>query len=88
MNSRQRRTTERYWPHAVFLHHGGHLVEDCYVWLNETLGTSQFNRRRPPRWCFRAEYQTGPDFSRYLKGMSVFFRYEKDYVAFLLKWDR
>lgn len=86
MNSHQRRTLERYWPHGVYVE-GIELTDACYKWLTDTFGSCKFTQRRMPRWCCRPEYQT-VSFAQYSKGMSVFFRKEKDYVAFLLKWDQ
>ena len=86
MNSHDRRVSDRYWPWSVEIE-GDALAIECFGWLNKTLGSSSFKRKKMPRWCWRPYYISAGNFSVY-QGTMIFFHSEKDYVAFLLKWDR
>ena len=88
MNSHDRRVCERAWPHAAYLHNDGNLINDCTEWLNTNFGSCRWTGKRNPRWCYRPDYVAGPSFTMYRQGLSIFFRKDKDYVAFLLKWDK
>ena len=85
MNSRERRTTERRWPYSVAIDNDDELLAACSEWLWTNFGTCQFNSRANPRWCFRLTY-IDVSFARYANGAQIYFRKERDYLAFLLKW--
>ena len=87
MNSRDRRSVERAWPHCLYLHDNDGFVEDCFDWLHKNFGSCRWVGKRNPRWCWRPDMVGGPSFTAYRQGVSVYFRKEKDYLAFLLKWQ-
>ena len=88
MNSHERRICERAWPYSVYIHAGGGLINDCFEWLNTNYGSNRMNRRRSPRWCYRPDMGQGPNFVIMQHGVSIFFRKEKDYAWFMLKWEQ
>lgn len=85
MNSHERRTTERRWPYSVAIDNDNESIGECAEWLHDNFGTCRFNTRANPRWCFRLNYIT-VGFARYADGAQIYFRKERDYLAFLLKW--
>ena len=87
MNSHERRVCERSWPFAIDINHDKELLNECSDWLWKNFGTCKFNTRRRPRWCFRLNYVAATSFARYAIGAQIYFRKERDYLAFLLKWD-
>ena len=86
VNSHDRRVCDRYWPHAVSLNNEDSRYYDIVEWLNTNFGSCSFKRRSMPRWCWRPSYQDAGNFSVW-EGTDIFFRKDKDYTAFLLKWD-
>ena len=89
MNSHQRRTTERFWPHGAHLQCSDQELDECLKWLTETFGSCSFKRRKTPLWCYRPEYIPGRgNFTMHSYGASIFFRRERDYTAFLLRWEQ
>ena len=44
MNSHERRTTERRWPHCVFVNNI--LAEECFPWMEENFGSSSFGNSK------------------------------------------
>ena len=86
MNSHERRTTERRWPHCVFVNNI--LAEECFPWMEENFGSSSFKRRRMPRWCWRPDMGQGPGFTIMRHGVEIYFRRKEDYTWFLLKWEQ
>ena len=85
MNSHQRRVCERSWLHAIDINHDDELLTECSAWLHDNFGSNRFNRRRSPRWCFRLNYDS-VSFARYAIGAQIYFRKERDYLAFILKF--
>lgn len=86
MNSRERRTTDRRWPWAIDINHNDELLEQCSAWLHTNYGSCRFSRRHNPLWCFRLNYDY-ISFAKYAIGAQIYFRRERDYMAFLLKWS-
>ena len=86
MNSRDRRTVDRLWPHGIYLEND--LADECFPWLKKNFGSCSFKRRRMPRWCWRPDMLPGPNFTMYQGGVSLYLRKERDYLAFLLRWNR
>lgn len=87
MNSRDRRTVNRMWPHAIDVDHLDTRYYDIIEWLNKNFGSCSFKRRQMPRWCWRPTYIDAGNFSQVWSGTQLFFRRDKDYMAFLLRWD-
>ena len=87
MNSHERRVTERYWPHAINISYDDDRYYDIVEWLNKNLGSCSFKRKNYPRWCWRPNWADMGNFSVGWVGTQLFFRKDKDYMAFLLKWD-
>ena len=87
MNSKQRRTGNRHWPYDVVISASDERLEECFEWLTATFGSNSFKRRQPPQWFWRNEYTSGGNFTMYGYGARVFFRRERDYAAFLLRWE-
>jgi hypothetical protein len=85
MNSRDRRRVERAWPHGVYIYE--YMFEECFDWLNTNFGSCRWQGKHNPRWCWRPDMVPGPNFSVYREGASVYFRKERDYLAFLLRWS-
>jgi hypothetical protein len=88
MNSHDRRVSDRYWPHAIEVDHDDPRFHDICEWLNKNFGSSSFKRRQPPRWVWRPNYMNVGNFSQVWTGTQFFFRKDKDYTAFLLRWNR
>ena len=86
MNSHERRVCERRWPHAIDINHDEELLTDCSRWLHDNFGSCRFNRRHNPRWCFRLNYDY-LGLAKYSIGAQIYFRKERDYLAFLLRWS-
>jgi hypothetical protein len=86
MNSHQRRTTDRRWPHAININNDDELLTECSAWLHTNYGSSRFGRKRYPRWCFRLNYDY-IGLASYAIGAQIYFRKERDYLAFLLRWS-
>lgn len=86
MNSHDRRIVNRMWPYGIYLYNN--LAEECFPWLNKNFGSCSFKRRAMPRWCWKPDMGQGPSFTVIRHGVEVFFRKERDYLAFLLRWDR
>ena len=86
MNSRDRRTVNRLWPHSTYLYND--LVEECFPWLEENFGSCSFKRRGMPRWCWRPDMGPGPSFTMMQHGVELHFRKKEDYAWFMLKWNR
>ena len=86
MNSRDRRTINRLWPHSIYLYND--LVEECFPWLEENFGSCSFKRRGMPRWCWKPNMVPGPNFTVYREGIELHFRRKEDYSWFLLRWNR
>jgi hypothetical protein len=86
MNSHERRIVERRWRHAININNDNELLDECLQWLSENLGSCGFTRRNNPRWCWRPNYNTN-QFAQYCIGAQIFFRYDRDYAWFLLKWE-
>ena len=87
MNSHDRRITERRWPYYVDINDDDELLKECAEWLWDNFGSCRFKSKANPRWCARINYAT-VGFGRYAIGAQIYFRKEKDYAWFLLKWDR
>ena len=87
MNSHQRRVVERKWPYCVTVS-DEELADQCLDWLKKNMGSCSFAGRRWPRWCWRPEYTSFSNFSVQEDGVQVYFRSDKDYAWFMLKWDR
>jgi hypothetical protein len=89
MNSHDRRVTERYWPHCVEVGHDSEdqRYYDIIEWLNKNFGSCSFKKKKMPRWCWRPAYTPLSGFTMYWSGTQIFFRKEKDYMTFLLRWD-
>ena len=88
MNSHQRRVCDRYWPYDIHLQCGNDLLDEILEWLTETFGSCKFKGKRMPVWCYRPEWVAGRgNFTMHPYGASLFFRREKDYALFLLKWE-
>ena len=86
MNSHQRRTNDRFWPHGIFVE--TNALDDVLDWLTETFGSCSSKTRKMPRWCYRPEYiPSRGNFVMHQHGASIYFRKEKDYAMFLLKWE-
>ena len=85
MNSHGRRVVERRWPYAIDINND-ELLSECAEWLHINFGTCRFSRKNNPLWCFRLNYIT-VGFARYANGAQIYFRKERDYLAFLLKWS-
>ena len=88
MNSHDRRVTERYWPHTINVSYDDDREYEIFEWLNKNFGSCSFKRRSTPRWCWRPNYVDVGNFAMAAVGTQLHFRKEKDYMAFLLKWDR
>ena len=88
MNSHQRRVCDRYWPYDIHLQCGNDLLDEILEWLTETFGSCSFKRRSTPRWCWRPNYVDVGNFAMAAVGTQLHFRKEKDYMAFLLKWEQ
>lgn len=88
MNSHDRRTTNRFWPYGVHLDMEHKSLNEVLEWLTYTFGSCSFKTRRTPRWCWKPEYVDNGNFTMRQHGAWVFFRKDKDYALFLLKWDR
>lgn len=87
MNSHDRRTTNRYWPHGVYVYND--LADECFEWLHKNFGSCSFKRRKTPRWCWRPDMvPVGTNFTMKQQGVEVFFRKKEDYAWFMLKWNR
>ena len=87
MNSHERRTTERRWPYCIDINNDDALLIECFSWLDHTLGSCEFTRKRNPRWCWRPNY-SNKGFAMYRIGIQVYFRRKEDYAWFLLKWEQ
>lgn len=87
MNSHERRVVERYWPHCVNVANDDARYADLVEWLNKNFGSCSFKRRQSPRWCWRPVYTDLGNFAHYWSQTQLYFRKEKDYLAFLLRWD-
>ena len=87
MNSHDRRTTERYWPHAINVLHDDDRHDEIFEWLETNLGSCSFKRKKSPRWCWRPHYEDVGNFARAWVGTQLHFRKDKDYAWFLMKWD-
>jgi hypothetical protein len=87
MNAHDRRVTDRYWPHCINVSYDDDRFLEIHEWLNKNFGSSSFRRRRPPRWCWRPNYTDVGNFAMVAVGSQLHFRKEKDYMAFLLRWD-
>lgn len=88
MNSHDRRVCNRYWPHAVCVSLDDERYGNIFEWLIKNFGSCSFKRRQPPRWVWRPDYMDIGNFSQAWVGTQFFFRKDKDYTAFLLRWDR
>jgi hypothetical protein len=86
MNSHDRRVTNRYWAHGVYVY--DYIADECFEWLNHNFGSCSFKRRYMPRWCWRPDMVPGPNFSVYREGVEIFFHKKEDYAWFMLKWNR
>lgn len=87
MNSHERRVVERYWRHAINVYHDDDRYNDIVAWLNLNFGSCNFKRRHMPRWCWRPHYESIGNFSQMWTGDQLYFRKDRDYTAFLLRWD-
>lgn len=88
MNSHDRRTVNRAWPHSVVVDDNILFDQDCWTWLHTNFGSCSFKRRSMPRWCWRPSYLSMGNFTVANDGAEIFFRKEKDYMAFLLRWEQ
>lgn len=86
MNSHERRIVNRYWGHSINVYNA--LADECFPWLEENFGSCNFKSRRMPRWCWTPNMATNSNFTVYQDGVNFYFHKERDYVAFLLKWNR
>ena len=87
MNSHERRVTERRWPHCVIVDYNSDEHEnEIFDWLYTNFGSCWFTRRNNPAWCFRPNLEYAGNFVMITSGAQIFFRKERDYLAFLLKW--
>lgn len=86
MNSRDRRNSARTWRYDSYIDDQNNRVEDCFEWLNKNLGSCRWVGKHNPRWCWRPDMGQGPNFVMMRHGVILFFRKEKDYLSFLLKW--
>lgn len=88
MNARDRRTVNRMWPHSVVVDDHILFDQDCWTWLHKNFGSCSFKRRGMPRWCWRPSYYDVGSFAVACDGAEIFFRKERDYTAFLLRWQQ
>lgn len=87
MNSHERRVVERAWPHAINLLYDDDRFEEIFRWLSRNFGSPYFKRKQLPRWCYRPHYEDMGSFAMMCVGEQLFFRKDKDYMAFLLRWN-
>ena len=87
MNSHERRIVERRWPYAInIIEDEDNYVDDIFALLQKNLGSQGFTRKNNPRWCWRPHYESTGNFAHTAVGVQLYFRKEKDYSWFLLKW--
>ena len=89
MNSHQRRVCERQWPHCVVVKYASdNYANNIFNWLYTNFGSCWFTRRNNPRWVFRPNQESVGSFAMVTTGAQIFFRKEKDYAWFMLKWEQ
>jgi hypothetical protein len=89
MNSKQRRTCIRHWTYDTHISGGDDRLDECFEWLTKTFGSCSIKRKSPPKWYWRNEYIPGRgNFTMHSYGARVYFRNERDYATFLLRWEQ
>ena len=87
MNSHERRVVGRRWPHCITVDCASDdHSNEIFDWLYTNFGSCWFNRKHNPRWVFRPYQESIGSFAMVTTGVQIFFRKEKDYAWFMMRW--